>query len=101
MFCLCSHMIRTLADYPFVVVNVDCTLCSRTGRYRLARLVDRYGADCRLDNLLDHLAGDCRYRERPRHPIKPGCGARFPDLIGRDQPPPDFPPAKGLRLVKR
>ena len=70
------------------------------GRYRLARLADKYGANCTLKELLELLAGDCKYRGRQRHPIRPGCGARFKDLEGSDRPPPDMPPTK-LRIVAK
>ncbi len=94
-------MAETLATYPYVVVRLDCTLCARKGRYRLARLADKYGANCALKELLDLLAGDCKYRGRQRHPIRPGCGARFRDLEGPDRPPPDMPPTRRLRLVAK
>ena len=90
----------TLATFPYVVVRLDRTLCGRKGRYRLARLADKYGANCTLKELLELLAGDCKYRGRQRHPIRPGCGARFKDLEGPDRPPPDMPPTK-LRVVAK
>ena len=84
-------MPETLTTYPYVVVRLDCTLCGRKGQHRLARLADKYGANCALKELLELLAGDCKYRGRRRHPIRPGCGARFKDLVGPDRPPPDVP----------
>jgi hypothetical protein len=98
---LFQSMQDTLTTFPYVVVRLDCTLCTRTGRYRLARLADRYGANCSLKELLEHLAGDCAYRKRQRHPIRPGCGARFKDLASREPPPPDIPPSSRLRLVAK
>lgn len=94
-------MSLTLATYPYVVVRLDCTLCGRKGRYRLARLADRYGASCTLKELLELLASDCVHRGRQRHPIRPGCGARFRDLEGPNRPPPDMPPSRRLRLVAK
>lgn len=38
MFFFRSHMRQTLADFPYVIVRVDCTLRGRTAHYRLARL---------------------------------------------------------------
>ena len=90
----------TFATFPYVVVRLDCTLCGRKGRYRLARLADKYGANCTLKELLELLAGDCKYRGRQRHPIRPGCGARFKDLEGSGRTPPDMPPTK-LRIVAK
>ena len=101
MFLVCSYMRDTLAAFPYVVVRLDCTLCTRTGRYRLARLCDKYGADISIEDLLDRLAqlaGDCAYWGRRRHPIRPGCGARFKDLEPPRRPP-DTPPERRLRQV--
>ena len=71
---------RTLADYPWVEVNVSCKLCARRGRYRLARLAARYGPDQTLDGLLADLAHGCPYwRSKPRQ-YEVRCGARFEDL---------------------
>ena len=36
-----------LRDYPFVVVRFACRECPRLGRYRLAVLAERFGADGR------------------------------------------------------
>jgi hypothetical protein len=74
-------------------------MCSRKGSYRLARLADKYGSEIDMRELLEFLAGDCRYW-RPRHPGIEGCGAHFCDLgSGR---PPDLPPGASprLRVVK-
>lgn len=90
----------TLATYPYVVVRLECSLCGRKGRYRLARLADKYGANCSLKELVELLAGDCKHRGRQRHPIRPGCGARLKDLAGPERPPPDMPPTK-LRIVTK
>ena len=39
-------------DYPYVLVQLRCDVCKRTGAYRLARLAVKYGAifwcDCQL-----------------------------------------------------
>lgn len=87
----------TLATFPYVVVRLACTMCSRIGSYRLARLADKYGAAIGMDELLEHLAGDCRHW-RPRHPYQPDCGAHFVDLPRGG--PPDLPPgARSLRVI--
>lgn len=90
--------IRTLADYPFVVVRVECNLCGRRGRYRLARLAERFGADITLEDLLDQIAGArCRYprpwRVRRVAKMSPVCHIMLPDLV-RQPPPPDSPAGK-------
>src|SRR5947209_2405538 len=91
-----------LASFPYVVVRIGCDACKRIGSYRLARLAAKYGAEIRMDDLLDRLAGDCP-DWRPRHPYRPGCKARFVDLYQEPPRPPDLPaallPPRGLRVV--
>jgi hypothetical protein len=60
----------SLASYPHVIVRLACTVCSRKGSYRLARLAEKYGVQIDMRQLLEHLAGDCG---RPRHPYRPGA----------------------------
>lgn len=69
---------RTLAEYPWVEVNVSCKLCARRGRYRLARLAAHYGPDQTLDGLLADLAHGCPYwRTKPRqYEVRCGPGSR-------------------------
>lgn len=79
-----------LADWPWVVVRVDCALCLRRGCYRLARLAAKYGPEQSIAGLLRDLASECPwYNERPCK-YEPRCGARFPDLE-RNFPPADHP----------
>ncbi len=70
---------RHLVDWPRVQVDVECSLCPRRGRYRLARLAERYGAAVPLARLLELIAADCTL-------MKPGektrqyearCGIRY------------------------
>jgi hypothetical protein len=59
-------MIERLSDFVWVVVRVDCPLCPhRKGQYRLARLVENFGADIQLCELLNRIAFDC-----PRNPYR-------------------------------
>ena len=92
---------RTLAQYPWVVVRLDCVLCPRKGCYRLARLAAQYGPEQSLDGLLADLAHDCPWwRSHPRK-YEARCGARFVDLE-RNLPPPDDPDVRAVpkrRLV--
>lgn len=46
-------------------VYVDCAPCKRSGRYTVASLIDRYGADVPTVDLLRHLTASCRYQRRP------------------------------------
>ncbi|QTL01887.1 hypothetical protein J5J86_13840 [Aquabacter sp. L1I39] len=93
---------KTLADYPYVVVRIECGLCGRRGRYRLARLAERFGADTSLEDLLDQIAGRrCRYprpwRVRRVPKLMAVCHIHLPDLV--ISPPPDMPPEPGVKLV--
>ena len=78
-----------LSDFPYVVVRIGCSRCSRRGQYRLARLADRYGSEITMPALLGHLAGDCAVWERSKIAVFDRCGAFFPDLSGPH--PPDVP----------
>lgn len=80
----------------------------RVGRYRLARLVERFGADANLETVLLELSRGCRWQVPPgtkRRKYVAYCRAYFSDLMYRpppDEPPPDAPPATGkpkLRIV--
>jgi hypothetical protein len=42
-----------LRDYPYIVVRLACRECPRMGRYRLAVLAERFGADADLATVLD------------------------------------------------
>ncbi|MBK1670830.1 hypothetical protein CKO28_22695 [Rhodovibrio sodomensis] len=65
----------TLCDYPGETVRVTCDVCGRSGRYPRARLIERFGADAGLPDVLRELA-DCTNWGAGSQP----CGAHFPDL---------------------
>lgn len=41
------------------MLEVACSRCERRGRLSVARLIEQHGADARLPDLRDILAGDC------------------------------------------
>jgi len=84
----------SLLTYPYVIVRIACDGCGRSGRYRLARLAEKYGADVELDTLLGYLAGDCKHWGHS-HPYRFRCRARFRDL----EPPRRPPDTPGMRLT--
>lgn len=45
-------------------VYVDCASCKRSGRYTVASLIGRYGAEISTTDVLRHLTASCRY-QRP------------------------------------
>ena len=57
-----------LHRYPYVLVRIDCEACQRSGRYRLAKLAAKYGANICLEDLLARLAANCD-ASNPRHPL--------------------------------
>src|SRR5664279_2176509 len=86
-----------LRDYPFVVVRFAYHDCPRIGRYRLAVLAERFGADALLPDVLEAISATCP-RTRERHPGR-RCQAYLPDLT--EPRPPDLPKAasRGLTLI--
>lgn len=64
-------------DYPFKVVSIACRHCPRAGRYRRAKLAERFGPAAGLPEV-EVLAADCPKRGIGQ--FSDPCGARFPDL---------------------
>jgi hypothetical protein len=60
-----------------VFLNVACYRCPRRGRYRLTRLIDRYGPIMLLSKLADTLSTDCPNRRGDGYFRK--CGVYFPN----------------------
>lgn len=87
-------MDQRIRDYPYVVVRIACGDCPRMGRYRLAVLAERFGADAALRDVLEAISASCP-RHRERHPAR-RCEAFYPDL--RSPPPPDLPEAAPRRF---
>ena len=83
-----------LRDYQYVVVRFACRVCPRLGRYRLAVLAERFGAEMAMSDVLDSIAGACA-RNRERHPGR-RCQVYLPDLV--DPRPPDLPTKVGRRF---
>ena len=66
---------HTLDEFSLPVVRIACEACGRAGSYRLEGLIERYGGDIALPDLLLALA-KCERRDDPSG----RCGARFTDL---------------------
>ena len=67
-----------LCDYPKPMVRLICKLCDRKGQYRKETLLNQYGPDIALPDLL-HLIANCERNKQPGG----RCGARYGDLITR------------------
>ena len=79
----------TIGDFPADPIEVECKRCGRKGRYRKAALIEKYGNDIRLPDLLASLAGDCDKRGALGNQ---GCGAIYPALsrAQKRNPPLEF-----------
>jgi hypothetical protein len=64
----------TIAEFPGEKIEIICNACARRGVYAKARLVERYGAETGLPNLLSQITQDCPARSR--HGIL-RCGANY------------------------
>jgi hypothetical protein len=60
------------------VLRIECAKCGRSGRYRVGRLVQRYGRQAKLFDWSDDLTADCP-RKVAGNAADP-CGALCPDL---------------------
>ena len=49
----------SLAEYPAALVRLKCSKCGRSGQYRKAKLIEKYGRDIPLPELLHMIAADC------------------------------------------
>lgn len=66
----------TLRTFPHDTVRLSCAKCGRRGQYRRARLIDRFGSNSAMPDVLRELA-QCRdWRDMSRP-----CRALYPDLM--------------------
>jgi hypothetical protein len=71
----------TLADYDaaLVSINIACRKCDRRGRYRIATLIERFGGDKKLPDMIAEISGDCPRRQAMNVGIRDLCGAYLVD----------------------
>jgi hypothetical protein len=79
----------TIKDFPSDLVEIECKQCGRHGRYPKAALIEKYGSDIVLPDLLALIAGDCEERTSLGNR---GCGAIYPALgrVQKRNPPLEF-----------
>lgn len=70
---------RPLEEYPGEFVSLECTKCDRAGKLSKARLIQQYGPQMGLVNLLNTLTMDCPKAKRDFQHLT-HCGAFYPDL---------------------
>jgi hypothetical protein len=70
-----------LEEFPADVVELTCDGCARRGRYRKAALVERFGSQAGLVDVLRFLSQDC-----PQFPPDfqniTRCKSRYANLLG-------------------
>ena len=79
----------TTKDFPTDPIEIECKKCGRHGRYPMAALIEKYGSDIILPDLLGLIAGNCELR---RGLGNRGCGAIYPALARAQKrnPPLEF-----------
>ena len=75
-----------ITDHPTDPIEIDCQECGRNGPYRKVTLIEKYGSDTVLPDLLALLSSDCDFRNKLGNQ---GCGALYPalGLVQRRNPP--------------
>jgi hypothetical protein len=58
-----------------------CRHCERRGRYQIAGLIERYGVEMGLPQLMTVLSADCPLQKSVG--IYDRCGIHLPDGVGR------------------
>ncbi len=71
---------NTLAEIAarLPMLEVRCMKCDRRGRYRMATLIERYGADFAGPDLRDRLSVDCEKHGAAEYER---CDLYFPDML--------------------
>lgn len=54
-----NHGALTLAIHPFDEVRIHCDPCGREGRCRRSGLIERFGADMSMPEMLNKITADC------------------------------------------
>jgi hypothetical protein len=68
----------TTSTYPFPIVRIVCAKCARSGQYRRQTLIDRFGPDTGMPEVIAEIA-QCPDRMN----FSDICQVRCPDLAGR------------------
>jgi hypothetical protein len=66
-------------DYPSDVITIRCDHCDRTGRYRRALVIERFGANVGMPEVLSWVT-DC---DRNKRVSSEGCRAVYVELRER------------------
>ncbi len=79
----------TIKDFPTDRIEVECKKSGRKGRYRKTSLIEKYGSDIVLTDLLALIADDCEFRGKKGTQSR---GAIYPALghVQNRNPPLEF-----------
>lgn len=69
-----------LRDFPYDKIEVVCRKCGRSGRYGIARLIDRHGPDFTFMQLRKVFESTCE-KSNDVTRLNEVCGVAFPDMI--------------------
>ena len=69
-----------IGSFPTDPIEIECKECDRYGRYSKATLIEKYGDDVLLPDLLAAISKDCKKRSSL---IPQACGASYPELVRR------------------
>src|SRR3954469_20339553 len=82
----------TISTYPFPIIRIVCAKCARSGQYCRQTLIDRFGPDTGMPEVLEELAQCPNRRNYPDI-----CQVRCPDPSGRCWSASRYPPLLLLR----
>jgi hypothetical protein len=68
----------SLAEYPTAMVRLKCSKCGRSGQYRKTTLIEKYGTDVPLPDLLHRIGASCPKMEALGNDP---CGAGYRGLF--------------------
>ncbi|WP_164835300.1 hypothetical protein [Sinorhizobium meliloti] len=78
--------LKTLADFTLPHMVLNCSACGRKGRYNVARLIEKHGADMPIRDFIDLIGQTCPRWVRPSK--WESCGLGCNDLIYMFSPLP-------------
>ena len=75
-----SRSLPNIGSFPTDPIDIECKECGRHGRYSKATLIEKYGDDVVLPDLLAAISGDCKKRSSL---VPQACGVSYPELVRR------------------
>ncbi|AUX76430.1 hypothetical protein [Sinorhizobium fredii] len=78
--------LRTLAEFTLPQMVLTCSQCGRKGRYNVARLIEKHGADMPIRDFINLIGQSCERRTQLREHQR--CGLGCDDLIYMFTPRP-------------